>query len=261
MRRHQTNFGSHSASASPGDFVDRSLGWRVITASTSDLLSGAPPRESVLEPAVDDHSPPLGGFAKRLADILIATVALVALAPLMLMIAGLVRLTMGGPVIFAHHRIGFNGSSFRCYKFRTMVNGAEERLSLCLAEDPELNRQWREGQKLGCDPRVTTLGALLRKASLDELPQLFNVLRGDMSCVGPRPIVATELERYGSGAQNYMQTRPGLTGLWQVSGRSNVSYPRRVALDCLYVRNWSMFLDLAILLRTIPALLKFDATA
>jgi len=204
---------------------------------------------------------PIGGWAKRAADIFIASVALVALAPLLLIAAALVKVTMGGPVIFAHARVGLNGRIFRCYKFRTMINGAEETLHRYLAQNPDIAEEWLRTRKIANDPRVTTFGLFLRKASLDELPQLINVLRGDMSCVGPRPIVPAEMERYGKHAHDYLRTRPGLTGLWQVSGRTSVSYDRRVTLDSLYVKQWSLWLDLAILLRTIPALLKFDQTA
>lgn len=204
-----------------------------------------------------DLEPPLGGWPKRMLDIGIALSATVALAPLILIAALLIKLTMGGPVIYAHPRIGHKGRMFRCFKFRTMVPLPEEKLIKFLASHPEAEREWRETHKLKNDPRVTFVGRLLRVSSLDELPQLLNVLRGEMSCVGPRPIVTAELSRYGVHASEYLSSRPGLTGLWQVSGRSHTSYARRVALDCEYVRTWSIWLDLSILLRTVLAVLRF----
>lgn len=204
---------------------------------------------------------PIGGTPKRVADIIIALTALILLAPLMAMVAAMIYLTQGGPVIFAHERIGFGGRKFRCFKFRSMVTDAKERLAAYLAANPEAARTWAETQKLRHDPRVTWFGHILRKSSLDELPQLFNVLRGEMSCVGPRPVVADELLRYGEHAREYTKVRPGVTGLWQVSGRSNTTYAHRVKLDRVYVRRWSLAADLVILLRTIPAVLKTSETA
>lgn len=204
------------------------------------------------------HSRPLGGRAKRLMDIGIAVTALVLAMPLMLAVALLIKLVCGGPVLFSHRRIGFNGSAFRCYKFRTMAVDAEQRLQAYLACNPQAAEEWRQSRKLKRDPRLTVLGNMLRKSSIDELPQLFNVLRGEMSCVGPRPIVADELRRYGSVARDYLRTRPGLTGLWQVTGRDSVDYAGRVSLDAEYVRNWSIGADLLILVRTVGAVMKFD---
>lgn len=201
---------------------------------------------------------PVGGRLKRLADIVIASGALMAALPIMIIVAALIRWTMGGPVVYAHERVGFQGRRFRCYKFRSMVTDADEALRLHLASNPEAAEQWAKDQKLKHDPRITFLGRLLRKSSLDELPQLFNILKGEMSCVGPRPIVADELGRYGSSACEYLATRPGLTGLWQVTGRSSVDYARRVALDSQYVRNWSFRNDLVILALTAFAVIRFD---
>lgn len=214
-----------------------------------------------------DHSTspdrtPNGGTAKRVCDIVIASTAIVLASPLMLAAALAIYLTMGRPVIFSHQRVGLHGRVFRCYKFRTMVNGAQERLNAYLASNPEASMMWNEQQKLPDDPRVTQLGRLLRRSSIDELPQLFNIIRGDMSCVGPRPVTDSELiERYGDRARYYRRTRPGLTGLWQVSGRSSLSYRRRIALDCAYVRRWSLLLDFYIMLKTVPALLRFRDSA
>lgn len=191
-------------------------------------------------------------------DIVVASLGLVLLSPLMVTVAVLIRLTMGGPVLFGHRRIGHDGRVFRCYKFRTMIVDAHEALRQYLASNPQAEKEWRETNKLRDDPRITLLGRFLRKASIDELPQLINVLRGDMSCVGPRPIVADELARYGENALDYLQTRPGLTGAWQVSGRSSLSYADRVALDAEYVQHWSISKDLLILAKTIPAVMHFD---
>jgi exopolysaccharide production protein ExoY len=201
---------------------------------------------------------PLGGSLKRAIDVAIALAAIILLAPVMLMIMGLVKLTMGGSIFFAHSRIGFRGRRFHCYKFRTMLADAEAMLARHLVDDHRAAQEWRETRKLRNDPRVTFLGRLLRKSSLDELPQLINVLRGEMSCVGPRPIVAEELHRYGPYATEYLQARPGLTGIWQVSGRNALDYGDRVALDCYYVRNWSLWTDLVILGKTFFAVVKFD---
>lgn len=203
---------------------------------------------------------PLGGVLKRATDILIASVGITALLPAFCVIAILVALTSRGPIVFGHTRVGFNGRAFKCFKFRTMVKNADEVLRAHLASDADAAREWEETFKLRNDPRVTTVGRILRKSSLDELPQLFNVLWGSMSCVGPRPIVKAELARYGSHATDYMAARPGVTGLWQTSGRSNVSYAERVQLDTRYVRNWSLGGDFRILFMTIPAVLSFGET-
>ncbi|OHV81918.1 sugar transferase [Ensifer sp. LCM 4579] len=201
---------------------------------------------------------PLGGWRKRALDITVASVALILALPIMLVTAILIKATMGGPVLFAHRRIGFNGRPFDCYKFRTMVPNAEQVLEEYLARNPQAAESWRAAQKLKHDPRITFLGHVLRKSSIDELPQLVNVLRGEMSCVGPRPIVASELSRYGSLADEYLKTRPGVTGLWQISGRNDIDYKRRVGLDADYVRNWSIWSDLSILAWTALVVMRFD---
>jgi len=203
----------------------------------------------------------VGGRAKRLIDIAIAGSAFLLLAPLLLVVVLCLRLTLGGSVLFTQRRVGFGGRPFHCFKFRTMVLDGDEVLRRHLKADASAAREWAETQKLKNDPRVTRLGRLLRKSSIDELPQLLNVLRGDMSCVGPRPIVAAELERYRASAREYMAARPGLTGLWQVSGRNRLSYRDRVVLDCVYVRRWSLMLDVMILLRTVNALIRWDETS
>lgn len=205
---------------------------------------------------------PRGGVPKRILDIVIAATALILLSPLMLMIALAIRLSMGsGPVVFAQSRVGFGGKTFVCYKFRTMVCNGEEILRQHLERRPDAAMEWATARKLSCDPRVTSLGYVLRKSSLDELPQLVNVLLGEMSCVGPRPVVVAELSRYGTSLHEYISCRPGLTGMWQINGRNSRTYADRVALDRLYARKWTLGLDLAILVATIPALLKFRDTA
>lgn len=207
------------------------------------------------------RNPPLGGLLKRAMDLVIAVTALVMASPVMIIAALLIRITAGGPAVFSHSRVGFGGKSFNCYKFRSMVANADEILKGHLEANPEAAAEWEETHKLRNDPRVTFLGSMLRKSSIDELPQLFNIIRGDMSCVGPRPIVTDELKRYGDHVGEYLQTRPGLTGLWQVTGRSSSDYPSRVALDSQYVRNWSPWLDIVILFRTIFAVMRFDRAA
>ena len=203
-----------------------------------------------------------GSSLKRGIDIFISAAMLVLLAPLMFMVALIVYASMGGPVIFSHERVGFRGKRFRCYKFRTMVKDANNRLTHHLANTPEAFAEWQATHKLRNDPRITRLGKLLRKSSIDELPQLFNILRGDMTCVGPRPVTAEELRnRYGRSARHYLRVRPGLTGLWQVSGRSNTSYQDRIVLDRSYVMSWSLWLDLKILAKTTSVVFRLRESA
>jgi undecaprenyl-phosphate galactose phosphotransferase len=196
-------------------------------------------------------------LAKAALDVMAAASLLVLMGPLLLLIAALNRCD-GGPALFAHRRIGAGGRPFNCLKFRTMVVDSDRVLERALTRDPELAAEWAATRKLRNDPRVTRLGRFLRRTSLDELPQLINVLKLDMSLVGPRPIVAAELPLYGDDIAHYYATRPGLTGLWQVSGRSNTSYQRRVQLDVWYVSNWTLWSDIVLLLKTIPAVLAGD---
>jgi exopolysaccharide production protein ExoY len=216
---------------------------------------------SELGATIDERSQPaIGGRLKRVLDIVTAATALVLLAPLMLIVSLLIYWKMGRPIFFAQKRIGLGGVSFPCFKFRTMVNDAEAVLAQHLEHNPEAAREWLASQKLRHDPRITTLGRLLRQSSIDELPQLFSVLQGNMSCVGPRPIVELEVKRYGSYWRDYKRARPGLTGVWQVSGRNRIEYKTRIRLDRWYVRRWSIWLDLWLLARTIPAVTRFDDT-
>lgn len=195
-------------------------------------------------------------IAKRALDILVAVIALIMLSPVFIVIALLVRFSDGGPVFYSHKRIGLAGSSFGCLKFRSMSVNAAARLDELLKNDPVAREEWEKSRKLKCDPRITFIGNILRRTSLDELPQLINVLRGEMSLVGPRPVTAEELPRYGDHIAAYMSKRPGVTGHWQISGRSDVSYEHRVSLDLYYISNWSLWFDMTILAKTIPALLS-----
>jgi undecaprenyl-phosphate galactose phosphotransferase len=198
---------------------------------------------------------PVSRTMKMVFDVVVATLLLMILALPMLLIACCIRLD-GGHVLFAQSRVGLGGRTFPCFKFRTMVTNAHAVLRELLDRDPVARGEWTEAHKLTRDPRITPIGRFLRATSLDELPQLFNVLRLEMSLVGPRPIVPEEIKRYEEDISFYFEIKPGLTGLWQVSGRSTTSYARRVQLDSWYVRNWSVWHDLAILLKTIPAVLK-----
>ncbi|HLP66133.1 MAG TPA: sugar transferase [Rhizobium sp.] len=198
-------------------------------------------------------TPPVGGISKRVFDVVAALAALLLFSPLFLLIAALVKFSDGGRIFYGHRRVGHNGRSFYCLKFRTMREDADRILQEYLRNNPAAYEEWRTTRKLQDDPRVTVVGSVLRKLSLDELPQLINIVRGEMSVVGPRPVVEEELELYEVAAQFYLQSRPGLTGLWQVSGRNDVSYASRVALDSHYVQNWSLINDLIIVGRTVPA--------
>lgn len=193
--------------------------------------------------------------ASRLVDLAVAGTLCVLLLPVLALVAIYLKVLERGPVFFAHRRIGFGGKSFNCWKFRTMCVDADRRLTRLLDINEDMRREWNSTQKLLRDPRVTRFGQILRNTSLDELPQLINVLRGEMSLVGPRPIVEDELRRYGRYAALYMSVRPGLTGLWQVTRNSRTSYQRRVATDVLYVRNRTLAFDFRILLATVPAVL------
>jgi exopolysaccharide production protein ExoY len=197
----------------------------------------------------------MDGNLSRALDIVVAAAAIVILLPVMAVICLAIFAQDGGAPIFAHRRIGRGGKTFPCLKLRTMVVDSAARLQHLLDTDPAARAEWALDQKLRNDPRITPLGAFLRKSSLDELPQLFNVLIGQMSLVGPRPIVAAEVARYGRYFHCYCQVRPGITGLWQVSGRNDVRYRRRVAMDTVYSRTRWVGGDISILVRTVPAVL------
>ncbi|HEA2494943.1 TPA: undecaprenyl-phosphate galactose phosphotransferase WbaP [Escherichia coli] len=194
---------------------------------------------------------------KRLFDIIASIAIIILLSPVLLYISRLVKKD-GGPAIYGHERIGQDGKPFKCLKFRSMVTNSKDVLNELLQNDPEAKREWDTTFKLKNDPRITKIGAVLRRTSLDELPQLFNVLKGEISLVGPRPIITAELERYNEEVDYYLLSKPGMTGLWQVSGRSDVDYETRVYLDAWYVKNWSMWNDIAILFKTVGVVLKKD---
>ena len=208
-----------------------------------------------IEATHEDHITPNIDPLKRAFDIVVAAAALILLAPLILLFAILVRIQDGGNAFFSQDRYGLNGKTFKCFKLRSMGVDAAERLQTILDEDPDLRREWQATQKLKNDPRITALGHFLRKSSIDELPQLWNVLRGDMSIVGPRPIVKNEIQKYGDSYRFYTAVRPGLTGLWQVEGRTETTYQERVAMDVRYVQTRSFLKDVWIVVKTIPAVL------
>lgn len=193
--------------------------------------------------------------AKRLFDFFGALAILIMASPLLLWISFRIWRN-GGGVLFRHTRLGLSGRNFPCYKFRTMVPNADEVLKELLNKDPEAKKEWEEKTKITHDPRITPIGHFLRRSSLDELPQLFNVLKGEMSLVGPRPIVQHEVVKYGIRYPFYTHVKPGLTGLWQVSGRSDTSFETRVQLDTWYVKNWTLWYDIAILFKTVNVVLR-----
>jgi exopolysaccharide production protein ExoY len=198
---------------------------------------------------------PLGGIRKRILDIVLSVLLLITLSPIFVVVALAIKLCDGGPVFFVHRRVGFLSRPFNCLKFRTMAIDTVERLKSFLAENKHHSREWSANRKLKSDPRLIPIGLILRRMSVDELPQLINVLRGDMSLVGPRPIVSDELAHYGPDAALYLSVRPGLTGAWQVSGRSDTTYKTRVGIDREYCLNWSTLRDITIIVRTVPAVL------
>jgi Undecaprenyl-phosphate galactose phosphotransferase WbaP len=193
---------------------------------------------------------PANRFVKTLFDYTLTIFGTIMISPVLLIIALWIYKDSPGPVIFKHTRIGKGGKPFACYKFRSMCVDSKERLEKLLATDPAAREEWERDFKLKNDPRITKSGAFLRKTSLDELPQIFNVLKGEMSLVGPRPIIDKELPRYGKFADDYLMVKPGITGMWQVSGRSDIDYPERVRMDSWYVRNWSVWIDIVLLFKT-----------
>jgi lipopolysaccharide/colanic/teichoic acid biosynthesis glycosyltransferase len=227
--------------------------FRALVFTAFDVLERSARRAA--RPAARQRARRFPEAGKRGFDLIVAALLLVVLAPLFGVLALAVRRD-GGPALYGHERIGRHGRRFRCLKFRTMVPDAEALLTALLAGDPQARAEWARTFKLRDDVRVTAIGRFLRRSSLDELPQLFNVIRGEMSLVGPRPVVASELVRYGADAAYYLASRPGMTGLWQVSGRNDVGYATRVSLDVTYVRTRSMWCDLVILLRTVRVVVR-----
>jgi lipopolysaccharide/colanic/teichoic acid biosynthesis glycosyltransferase len=208
----------------------------------------------------DRDNDPSGGFCyrvlKRTLDLTIILSVLPLLLPVLMVIGVLVLLSSPGPVLYSHRRICRGGNIFSIWKFRTMCLNSTEILETYLSQNHEARSEWERTHKLRCDPRVTKIGKILRRFSLDELPQVWNIFRGHMSFVGPRPIVSAEIDRYGDSFSRYCAVKPGLTGLWQVSGRTNLTYNERIALDCQYINTWSLGLDTSILLMTFMAVIS-----
>jgi exopolysaccharide production protein ExoY len=235
--------------------ADRPLQRSIFTASIANPsdteITLQTPRDELRELARSQ------AIVKRAFDISASILAIFLLAPIWLAIISILALQKG-PILFVQDRIGMGGQIFRCYKFRTMIIGADAMLAKVLACDPDKRAEWNAHCKLARDPRITAFGKVLRLTSLDELPQLLNVLKGDMSFVGPRPIVRSELSKYRGFYRYYLSVRPGLTGLWQVNGRNSTTYHRRVALDVAYVNKFSLALDAKIIALTLPALFRTD---
>jgi exopolysaccharide production protein ExoY len=189
----------------------------------------------------------------RIFDVTVATVILLFMLPFLLALSALLYLSDPGPIFYRHRRLGFRGRYFDCIKFRSMRIDGDAILRDHLRACPSARREWEATQKLRNDPRITPVGAVIRKLSLDEFPQFINVLRGEMSIVGPRPIVEAEVDRYGRHFEHYCLVRPGLTGLWQTSGRSDTSYQKRISLDVAYVRRKGLLLDIWLIFKTVPA--------
>jgi exopolysaccharide production protein ExoY len=257
MMRGQTQVQNYSAPS--GGLRESSYRRPFDSARTDRVMYGAAGDAAV----IDTHRPPFPGerrrrdlpdndsLLKNVMDRVLAALALLILSPMLAMVAALIYTRDPGPVLFAHERIGKHGRRFKCLKFRTMVADGDAVLARHLRHDSDAAAEWRETRKLQDDPRVTPLGDLLRRSSIDELPQLFNILWGQMSVVGPRPIIDSEVGYYGDAIYDYLSVRPGLTGLWQVSGRSDVGYAQRVALDSDYVNNRSTLGDWRIIMRTV----------
>jgi Undecaprenyl-phosphate galactose phosphotransferase WbaP len=229
------------------------MGWlegASLTVQDFEGLIGIEARRNLIDPV---------SFAiKRIIDIFGSMFAMLLFSPFLLLIAALIKLDSPGPVFYSQLRIGKDGKNIHVYKFRTMVMSAEQVLTKYLNSNTKARREWKETQKLRDDPRVTRVGKFLRKFSIDEVPQLFNVLLGDMSLVGPRPIMVNQVKLYGESIEAYHGVRPGMTGLWQVSGRNRTTFQERARFDVYYVRHWSVWLDIYILLRTFWVVVSQD---
>jgi lipopolysaccharide/colanic/teichoic acid biosynthesis glycosyltransferase len=231
----------------------------VVVDAVGEGYQGAPPLKLVVPPSTAFRAYKEGAFAKRVFDFFVALLAIALLAPVFLIVSLAVVLTSRGPIVFKQGRMGQNGEIFQFYKFRTMFHRNDDSIHRAYSE--RLINGWNskgspDGKfKMTQDPRITPLGRFLRKSSLDELPQLFNVLMGDMSLVGPRPPIEYEVEHYQEWHKQRLEAKPGITGLWQVSGRSQVPFDEMVMLDVHYMEHWSFMLDLKILLRTVPVVL------
>lgn len=190
---------------------------------------------------------------KRVLDVLFSCIGLVALSPILLIIGLLIKWDSEGPIFFAHNRIGKNGKMFKMYKFRTMYNHAEEMIK---DFTPEQMKEWKENYKLTNDPRITKMGKFLRKTSIDELPQIINIIKGDLSIIGPRPVIKEELEKYGENKEEFLSVTPGLTGYWACNGRSAISYEERMKMELYYIEHMSLDLDVQIFFKTILSVIK-----
>lgn len=232
-------------------FVPELIGMPAANVSVQGLME----ENMLLVNVKNNLARPYYRAMKRLFDMVLTLCGMVVFLPIGLIIAAIIYITDPGPVLFAHRRVGQHGKLFPCYKFRSMVVNAEEALKEYLKDNPEAQEEWNRDFKLKDDPRITKIGHFLRKTSLDELPQLLNVLKGEMSLVGPRPIVTAEIEKYGEYIQDFYLVPPGITGVWQVSGRSDTTYDERVQMDSWYVHNWSVWIDIVYLVKTVTAVL------
>ena len=192
-------------------------------------------------------------YLKRISDVVISGIGLIILSPILLILSILIKLDSNGPIIFSHKRIGKNGQEFKMYKFRTMYENAQEMIKQFT---PEQMKEYKENYKLTNDPRITKIGKFLRKTSLDELPQLINIIKGDLSLIGPRPVIKEELEKYEDNKEKFLSVKPGLTGYWAANGRSNISYEDRMRMELYYVDNMSFKLDIEIFFKTILSVIK-----
>lgn len=233
-------------------FVPELIGLPVANVSVQGLME----ENMLLVNVKNNLARPYYRFLKRVFDIVLTLAGMIVFLPIGLIIAAFIYISDPGPFLFAHRRVGQHGKEFPCYKFRSMVVNAEEALQEYLKDNPEAQEEWNRDFKLKNDPRITKIGHFLRKTSLDELPQLLNVLKGEMSLVGPRPIVQAEVEKYGEYIQDFYLVPPGITGVWQVSGRSDTTYDERVQMDSWYVHNWSVWIDIVYLVKTVTAVLQ-----
>ena len=199
---------------------------------------------------------PISLFWKRFIDIFLLLLSSPVTLPVVLIVAFAVKFSSPGPVFYGHKRIGKNGKEFKCWKFRSMVIDADKQLEKILAENPDMRAEWEKDRKFTNDPRVTKIGKILRKTSIDEIPQFFNILTGEMSFIGPRPVTEPELTKYGTKSNVILSVQPGLSGMWQISGRSDTGYEERVTLDSYYIQNWSVWLDIWIIIKTVYVVLR-----
>ncbi|KAF1680118.1 undecaprenyl-phosphate galactose phosphotransferase WbaP [Veillonella sp. R32] len=233
-------------------FVPELIGMPAANVSVQGLME----ENMLLINVKNNLARPYYRVMKRLFDLILTLIGLVVFIPVGIIIAIMIYIQDPGPILFSHRRVGQDGKEFDCYKFRSMIVNAESVLEKYLNANPELRKEWECDFKLKDDPRITKIGHFLRKTSLDELPQLINVLKGEMSLVGPRPIVKAEINKYGEYIQDFYLVPPGITGVWQVSGRSDTTYDERVQMDAWYVHNWSVWIDIVYLIKTVKIVLQ-----